>query len=340
MKRKLLLITLVGALLAAAALFWAYPKLYGPNVATFSQHQYLCIPTDASYQEVCDELQPYLLDAESFKWVADLKSYPTKIKAGRYDLGTGGQSNNTLINLLRSGNQQPVKLTFTPTRYTADIAGKIGRVIEADSAAIHAAMVHPDTAAAYGFKPEEFAAMFIPNTYEIYWNTNVHAFLQRMHSEYNRFWTEGRQAQAKKRGVSPVQVATLASIIQEEIVVSSEANRVAGVYLNRVKARMRLDADPTLKFAAGDWTLRRVLDRHKTIDSPYNTYKYPGIPPGPIVYPSPKLLKAVLEAEEHKFYYFVALPDGSGKHHFSKNYAEHLRYARQYQRNLNRRGIY
>ena len=269
-----------------------------------------------------------------------LNPIPQTIKPGRYDLGVGGQSNNTLVNTLRSGNQKPVKVTFTPTRYAAEIAGKVGHIIEADSAALLAAITHPDTAKAYGFEPEEFAAMFVPNTYEMYWNTDVHGFLKRIEKEYHRFWNEGRKARAKELGITPIQTATLASIIQEEIAHKSEARRVAGVYLNRVKARMRLDADPTLKFAAGDWTLRRVLDIHKTIDSPYNTYKYSGIPPGPIVYPSTALLKAVLDAEEHTFYYFVALPDGSGKHHFSKNYAEHLRYARQYQRNLNRQGIY
>lgn len=338
MRKFLLWIVLPGIVLAGAAALWFYPKVYGSN--TSGEDEYvLYIPTSSLWEDVQVAISPALEDQQSFVWVAGLKKYPDRIRPGRYVI-EAGSSNNSIVNMLRAGLQTPVRVTFTPTRYVEEIAGKVAAGIEADSLDLLYAMTHPDTARAYGFSPQGFPSMFLPNSYEMYWNTDVHGFLSRMQNEYKRFWTEKRIERAKRKGLTPEQSTTLASIIQEEVAHLDEAERVAGVYVNRVKRGMKLDADPTLKFAAGDWSLRRVLNRHKEIDSPYNTYKYAGVPPGPITYPSTSLIDAVLQAEDHDYIFFVAKADRSGYHQFSKTYSQHLRYARQYQQSLNNRGVY
>ena len=187
----------------------------------------------------------------------------------------------------------------------------------------------------FGFDKRTIMSMFMPNTYQFYWNTTALAFLIKMHEIYSDFWNEERLGKAKAINMSQQEVSVLASIVEQELANYDEAQRIAGVYINRLKNGMLLQADPTLKFAVGDWSIRRVLDRHKEIDSPYNTYKYAGLPPGPICIPSVKAIEAVLNYEKHDYMFFCARPDYSGYHNFSKTSAQHGRYAREYHRWLN-----
>ena len=191
-----------------------------------------------------------------------------------------------------------------------------------------------------GFTRETIPALFIPNTYEIYWNVSPERFMARMKQEYNRFWTEERRKKAEALGLTPVEVSTLASIVEEESAVADEYPTIAGLYLNRLKAGMPLQADPTVKFAAGDFALQRILDKHLAIDSPYNTYKYAGLPPGPIRIPSIRAIDAVLNPAHHRYFYMCAKEDFSGRHNFAATLAEHNRNANRYRAELNRRKIY
>ena len=241
--------------------------------------------------------------------------------------------------MLCGGLQTPVKVTFNNMRDVDMLAGRIATQIEADSSSLSILLHNQDYVKQLGFNNYTIPALFLPDTYEFYWNTDSEGFVNRMFQEYNKFWNEERKQQAQTKGLTPVQVSTLASIVNKETNMSDEMPRVAGVYLNRLKSNWLLQADPTLVFAWNDFTIKRVLDRHKEIESPYNTYKYPGLPPGPICIPSLAAVKAVLNAEDHHYFYFCAKEDFSGYHNFAKTLAEHNRNAAKYQQALNQRGI-
>lgn len=337
---KRVLMGLVVLAIAGMGLgYFGYQNVFSPNVrGEQNGKRVIFLPAGCTLEQAVDSLRPHLSDPDSFDWTCGLKGMKHP-RPGRYEL-SAGMSNNALVNMLRAGLQSPVQVTFTPTRHLEDMAGKAARKLQVDSLTLLHAITNPDTARAYGFDRHAFPTMFIPNTYELFWNTDAHGFLQRMASEHKRFWNAERLEQAAALQLTPTEVATIASIVQEEVAHSDEAPKVAAVYLNRIRIGMKLDADPTLKFAWNDWTIRRVLDRHKTIDSPWNTYRYGGIPPGPIALPSTTMLDAVLHAAEHDYLYFVAEIGNTGYHHFSKTYAEHRRYARKYQQSLNARHIY
>jgi UPF0755 protein len=265
--------------------------------------------------------------------------YPYSVKPGRYKL-ISDMSNRELISILRAGLQTPIRLTFTSFRTPQQLAEKVSNQIEADSAEIVKAFLSPEIAAQYGFTTESFIAMFIPNTYEFFWNTGTKGFLDRMNREYEVFWTEERDRKAAEIGLSRVKVSTLASIVEEETIKVDERPRVAGVFMNRLNRFMALQADPTIKFAIGDFTIRRILTKHLQIDSPYNTYKYRGLPPGPINAPSISSINAVLNHENHKYLYFCAKPDYSGYHAFASTLSEHNKNARVYQQFLNKERIF
>jgi len=247
---------------------------------------------------------------------------------------------NQIVNKLRAGEQEPLDVTFNYARFKEDLAGKVSRYIQADSLSILQLFDDKKKIEEFGFTPETFKSMFIPNTYEFYWTTSADEFAARMKREYDRFWNETRRQKAKAIGLTPVEVTTLASIVQEETVKSDELNRVAGLYINRLKRGMLLQADPTVKFAVGDFSLRRVLNVHLEIDSPYNTYRNAGLPPGPINFPEVSAIEAVLDYEEHNFLYMVAREDFSGYHNFSRTLAEHNRHAARYRAALNERRIW
>lgn len=319
--------------------FDLYKTVYGPSVR-IQNDGYLYIPTNASFNNVVDLLysKGYIKNKAEFTWVAHKKNYHTKVKPGKYLL-TNNMSNNDLVNKLRSGDQTPVKITFNSVRTFADLAGKLGSQFEADSSAFMQAFTSNETALKWGFTKERFPAMFIPNTYEFYWTTTPNQFIERMAKEFKQFWTTERIAKAKKLALSQSEVVTLASIVEGETVRKDEMPKVAGLYLNRIRKRMLLQSDPTVKFAVGDFTLRRILTVHTELNHPYNTYKYAGLPPGPIAFPSITAVDAVLNAEEHNYIYMCAKPDGNGYHNFTVSYAQHLRNAKAYHNWLNQNRI-
>jgi len=329
---------LLAAVLCSSLVLWL---LFAKNIKTDGEKITLYIPEDSAFSQVLDTIEvnftikhPVIL-----RWIAARKQYPSLIKPGRFvidqDISYIG-----LINLLRSGNQVPVNLTFNNIRTISDLAGKVGGQISSDSSEIAGFLLNSDNYAGDGFSKETILAAFIPNTYQFFWNTGAKEFYKRMLREYNDFWNEERRAKAKAIGLTPLEVSTLASIVDEEAAKTDEKPRIAGVYLNRLRRGIPLQADPTIIFALGDFSITRVLKIHLETDSPYNTYKYRGLPPGPINSPSISAIDAVLNAEKHDYLYFSAKPDFSGYHNFSRTLSEHNRFAAEYHRELNRRRIF
>jgi UPF0755 protein len=342
MKKKLILFTLfVVAVLISAVTIFIYNTVFGISIHPEIPNRSIIIPTGASYEQVMDSIvsNHILKNNKLFDWVAKKKNYPALIKPGRYVIDKDF-SYNSFVNMLRSGHQTPIRITFQNIRTLNQLAGKIGRQIEADSVKIMSFLSEESNYAADGFKKESVIAVFIPNTYEIYRNTDARGLYSRMLKEYRIFWNEQRIAKAKEQGLNPIEVAILASIIDDEVVKPEEKPRIAGVYLNRLKRGIPLQACPTIKFALNDFTITRVLYKHLQIDSPYNTYKHNGFPPGPIGCPSIEGLEAVLNAENHDYLFFAAKADFSGYHNFSRTLAEHNHYAAIYQKELDKRKIF
>ena len=341
MKRRVLLyIFLIFAAIIAIASGIILYSMYGPRIQP-ENNTVLYIPSGASYGQVMDSLKSKIeiKNPELFNWISEKKAYTTRIKPGRYVLDRT-YSYISLINMLRSGNQTAVNVTFSGVRSLNDIAGKAGPKIEADSADLMAFFSDPGNYQGDGFSPETIITVFIPNTYKFMWNTDAKEFYRRMLREYKNFWNDERLAKAEEKGLDPLKVAVLASIIDDEVAKPDEKPRIAGVYLNRLKRGMPLQACPTIRYAWNDYTITRVLFKHLRIESPYNTYKYKGLPPGPIRCPSMEGLDAVLNAEDHNYIFFAAKNDFSGYHNFSSNLREHNRYAASYQQELNRRKIF
>jgi len=312
------------------------------SVATSIEHkeQYFYVHSDWDRADLVTALskQKVLQDTASFIWVADQKQFITT-KPGRY-LIKDNMSNNSLINLLRSGKQEPVKVIFNSIRTYEDLAGNVGKQIEADSTELLKAFNDPYQAEKYGFNSVTFFTLFIPNTYELYWNTSAGEFIERMAYEYKRFWSAEKIAKAKKLNLSQSEASILASIVQaEQMGHPEERPKVAGLYINRLRKGMRLQSDPTLIFALGDFSIKRVLNEHKLLDSRFNTYTYAGLPPGPINLPEVSSINAVLNYQDHNYIYMCAKADFSGYHNFSKTLNQHNVYANEYRRELNRRRI-
>ena len=342
MRKKILIYGLSGTLLLALiAGYLLFDAVFGLHVHGEKPGKVLIIPTGANYRQVMDSItanlvisHPALLD-----WIARKKHYPSLIKPGRY-IFDSDLSFNSLVNILRSGKQSPVQVTFSNIRTLSQLAGRIGKQIEADSSQIMEFLSDESNYSGDGFKKETIISVFIPNTYEMYRNTDARGFYTRMLREFRNFWNSDRLAKAKTRGLDPVKVAIIASIIDDEVVKADEKPRIAGVYLNRLRLGIPLQACPTIKFALNDFTITRVLNKDLQIESPYNTYKYAGFPPGPIGCPSIEGIEAVLNSESHDYLFFVARADFSGYHHFSRTLAEHNHYADLYQKELDRRKIF
>jgi UPF0755 protein len=342
-RTSITVLIVLGILLIFAMAFgyWLYRSVMSPNVQTAGGKDVeLFIPTGSDYNQVKTILADaqFIINEKSFNWVANKKELPDNIHPGRY-IVKDGMSNNQLVNMLRGGLQSPVKVTFNNIRNVDMLAGRIASQIEADSTSISNLLHNQEYINQLGFNSHTIPALFLPDTYEFYWNTDAEGFVVRMFQEYNKFWNEERKQQAQSKGMTPVQVSTLASIVNKETNMTDEMPRVAGVYLNRLKNNWLLQADPTLIFAWNDYSIKRVLDRHKEIESPYNTYKYLGLPPGPICIPSIDAIKAVLNAEDHHYFFFCARDDFSGYHSFAKTLSEHNYNAAKYQQALNQRGI-
>jgi len=320
--------------------YFAYLLVFKPNVNIEEEFTHFYIPTGSNYQQVKELLinNQILKNSQTFHWVAQRKNYPSLVRAGRYRIQRG-MGNNALVNLLRSGRQDPVNVTFNNIRSREQLAGVITRNLEADSASVLKIMNNEEKMRAFGLNRETAKLLFIPNTYEFFWNTSAEQLFDRMYREYSNFWNEGRRQRAEAIGMNPVEVGILASIIRLESHKPDEMPRIAGVYINRLRRNIPLQADPTVIFAIGDFSIRRVLYRHLTFDSPYNTYKYRGLPPGPISLPEPYVIEAVLNYETHDFLFFSAHYDFSGYHVFARTYREHRVNARRYQNVLNQRNI-
>jgi len=336
--RIILTIGLIVFIIGLAIGFILYKRILAPNVA--DKQEFLYIPTGSGFDELMNNLtrNEILVDSGSFRWVAEKKDFTNRVKAGRYKL-TEGMNNRALVNLLAAGIQEPVQLRFQNFRLKKDFAGFLSRQLEPDSLAFAELLESDSIAGTYGFSDENFFNMFIPNTYEFFWNTSVEEFAQRMHKEYQTFWNDERKAKAKTLGLSPIEVSNLAAIVKGEAMHVDEMPKIAGLYLNRLERGMLLQADPTVIFATQDFTIRRVLNSHLRYDSPYNTYIYKGLPPGPIMMPSIASIDAVLNAEDHRYIYMCAKDDFSGYHLFATTMAEHLVNARKFQRALDARNI-
>lgn len=318
-----------------------YQGIYKPNVNLKGKNQTIIyIPTGSNYQDVKKILfsEGIIINTNTFDWLAEKKDYVQHVKPGRY-LIKASFSNNDIINMLRAGQQLPVKLKFNNIRTKNQLAGKIAAQIEADSAEMEQLLNDEETAQKYNFNKENFLTMFLPNTYEFIWNTSAAQFIERMNKEYKKFWNNDRIAKAKNLGLSPIEISILASIVDKETQKTSEMSRIAGVYLNRIKRNMPLQADPTVVYAVGDFSIRRVLKRHLEIESPYNTYKNTGLPPGPICVPAVTTIDKTLNAERHHYLYFCAREDFSGFHNFAENLAQHNNNAQKYQKSLDKRKI-
>lgn len=345
-KRRIirLCILISATVLAVLAMLFSFASrcIWGENVRTpKGEDVSLFIPTHSDFQSVKDSINSVceIIKPGFFEILAKRLDYVDHIKPGHYIL-KDGMSNYQLVSMLRSGRQTPVKVVFNNIRTVEQLAGRIGQQIEADSVSILNELRNDSCLKAEGFNQYNYASLFIPNTYEFYWNTGAKGFVKKMKREYENFWNESRLEKAEHQNLTPLQVSVLASIVDKETTKVSEMRTIAGVYMNRLKKRMALQADPTLVFALGDFEIHRVLDVHKGIESPYNTYKYAGLPPGPICIPSIAAIDAVLNAEEHKYFYFCAKDDLSGSHVFAKNLGEHNANAEKYRRALNKQRIY
>ncbi len=343
MKRKYILWIIVGAL--ATCVLFIYPlynRVFSPMVMVpGGGEKEFFIPTGSDYKVVGDLLvtQGLIGNLEGFHWVARQMNYPNTVRAGRFML-RNGMNGRELVTLLRSGKQSPVKYTFVKFRTVEQLAETTASKLEMDKASLLSLLTNKDFLYRFnGLTPETVLAVFIPNTYEFYWNVTPEDFFTRIFDYYKVFWNDERNTRREKLKLSRLEVMSLAAIVEEETNKNDEKPRVAGVYLNRIRKGWPLEADPTVKYAVGDFTLRRILYEHLQIDSPYNTYLYAGIPPGPICTPSIPSIEAVLNGEKHDYMFFCAKADGSGYHHFSRTLSEHNAYAQEYHRMLNRQNI-
>ncbi len=340
MIKKIALVVLILAIIGSVFGYQFYTKIYGKNVVKTID---IYIPTDSNFDSLMKIVQPYIKNSESFAWVAEKKSYQNKIRAGKFKI-TEGMSNDALINHLRSGKQETVNVTFNNQDTFEKLAGRISSQIEADSVALLTVFQDAKFLQENDLDRKTAMALYIPNSYDFYWNTSAENFRNRMLKEYERFWTPERIAKAEKQNITPLQVTILASIVQKETSTVSERPMVAGLYLNRLKSFWPLQADPTIIFAlkekhGQDAVFKRVLNEDLTIDSPYNTYINFGLPPGPIGMPDISSIEAVLNPKSHDYYYMCASVTNIGQHEFAKTLSQHNVNARKYQNWINQQGI-
>jgi len=331
-----LIIIIVVALGITCVIY--YLNYFGPNVT--ATEEYLYIHTGASYEDVYKTIRDegIVKDSTTFNWAALNMKYNLRVKAGKYRLHEG-MSNRRLINMLASGTQEPVILAFHTMRLKQQFAGFVSKKLEPDSTAILNLLDSAAFVQQYGFTTDDVYTMFLPNSYQFYWNTSPEKFFKRMYANYQKFWTPERKERAAEINLSPVQVSILASIVDAEALHDDEMPTIAGLYLNRLKIGMKLESDPTVIFAENDFTIHRVLNKYLTINSPYNTYLHTGLPPGPVMMPSINAINSVLDYKKNDYLYMCAKADFSGYHAFATNVADHLVNAHKFQEALNERHI-
>lgn len=329
------IIVLVGAYFALNF----YKVYFSPNVT--ENQKYIYVKTGITYDNFLEDLKKrdILKSVPSFATAAGKMNLPANLKPGRYRLKKG-MTNRTLINLIKSGNQEPVKLKFQNIRKKENFAAYLASNLEADSLSFINVLDSTDLITKYGFNRDNIYAMFIPNTYEMYWNVSPVDFFERMHKEYEKFWNAERKQKAASLNLTPAQVYTLASIVDAEALYDKEMPIIAGLYLNRLNKGILLQADPTVIFANNDFTVKRVTGKLLQVQSLYNTYKYAGLPPGPIMMPSINAIDAVLNKEDNNYIYMCAKEDFSGYHNFAETKAQHEINAKKYREALNKKNIF
>ncbi|NUY82093.1 endolytic transglycosylase MltG [Flavobacterium sp. MAH-1] len=339
------IIGIVSVLVVTAAIVYGYilyRNIFSSNTKFEDKEIAVFIPTNSDFDQVKDIVRPYIEDMSKFESVAEKKSYITNIKAGKF-IFKKGMNSNEIINSLRQ--PVPVHIAFNNQERLEDLAGRIGQQIEADSTSLMKAFLDPEFLKENGFTEDNVLSMFIPNSYEFFWNTNAEKFRDRMAKEYRNFWNGERTQKAEALGLTPLQVSALASIVHKETVKTDERPRVAGVYLNRLEKGMKLEADPTVIYAvkknSGDWTqvIKRVLNKDLATVSPYNMYANNGLPPGPIAMPDITAIDAVLNPEKHNYIYFCASVTNFGYHEFAVTAAQHEVNRQKYVAWINSQGI-
>ncbi|MCR5714691.1 MAG: endolytic transglycosylase MltG [Bacteroidales bacterium] len=334
-----LLLLLAGV--AAVAGLRLHHMMFGPGVTLPEGASVpLYIEADETYPALYGRLTEagYLRYPRMFDWMAGRMRYKDRVRTGRYMLSQG-MSNRRLLQMLRAGEQAPVEVTFRPFRFAEQLAGAVTKPLQCDSAELVTLLRDETYLAGFGVTPATALTLFIPDTYQFMWNTSADGFVRRMFREYNRFWEGKREEAREKLGMTRTEVAILASIVEEETHRTEDRRMVARVYLNRLARHMPLQADPTVRYALGDFTIHRVLTEHLSIPSPYNTYYVNGLPPGPICIPSAESIDAVLYAPQHDYLYFCTAPDFESLN-FARTLREHNRNAAAYQRELNRLKIW
>jgi len=335
MKKKILFSVLVVILLIVGFVGWNF---FGPTIHA-PEKKYFYIRTGETYEGVKDSLtsQKIIPGTTWFDWASKAIGYD-KVKPGRYEIKKG-MSLTGLVRMFRNGQQSPVNFVITKIRTKEVLASKVGNAFECDSTQMIHFLNNPDSLKEYGLDTNTVMAVAMPLTYTIKWNTTPSAIFRQFHTAYKTFWTDERKQKADRLGISPTQVSTLASIIDEETNSKTDKPNVASVYLNRIAKGMPLQADPTVKFAMRNFGLKRVLRGHLETVSPYNTYLNKGLPPGPICTPDIETIDAVLNSPKTDYIYFVASSAFDGSHVFTTNFNDHLKYARIYQQELNKRNI-
>ncbi len=318
----------------------AYYAIFASNINKNSEDLVVTLKEDITFCELVDTLKSddILRNYKTFSLLAKYKGL-SRIKRGRYKL-EANMGNNDIINRLKSGGLYPVKITFNNIRTKKELVHQLTKDLAIEAEELLQLLNDGKFLFEYGLSPETAVSIFLPNTYEVYWTISADGLFLKMQNEYNKFWNASRKDKAKAMGLSLCEVSTLASIVEEEVMYQEEASRVAGLYMNRLKRGMLLQADPTVKFAVEDFSLRRVLKVHTQVESPYNTYKNKGLPPGPIRVPSIEIIDAVLNYEHHDYLYMCASANFSGKHSFAKSLREHNKNAQKYHQELNKRKIY
>ena len=337
-KKFIIALAIIVVIALGGTLLFYYLKYFGPNVT--DNEKYLYIRTGEGYDQVYSKIREegIVKDTANFNWAAHNMKYAYNVKPGRYRL-TPGMSNRKFINMLLAGNQEAVNLSFRGLRLKEQFAGFLAKKLEPDSTAFIRLMDSAEFAKQYGFTTDNIYTVFMPDTYDIYWNTTPEKFFKRMYDHYKNFWTAERKQKAEAINLTPVQVSILASIVDGEALHDDEMPTIAGLYLNRLKKGQKLESDPTVIFAIGDFNIRRVLNRDKVYNSPYNTYLHTGLPPGPVMMPSVNAINAVLNYKPSDYIYMCAKEDFSGYHNFANNLADHMVNARKFQHALDQRNI-
>ena len=339
-KKKILIPLIIFSTILTTGSVYTYQMLYSPNFLINADDKFIIIEENTDFNELIKKLEDDTLinDILSFSFLSKLMEYQENIKIGAYKVKMN-MSNYEMITMLRSGNQTPIKLTFSYARKIEDLAEKITTKLKMSKDDL-LNYLNENINNYSGFKKTDIISIFLPDTYEVYWNISPKKLTNKMYSEYKKFWNEERLSKLEKINLNQKEAIVLASIVASESRMLDEADRIAGLYINRLNRNMRLQADPTLIFAANDFTIRRVLNKHKKIKSPYNTYIHRGLPPGPIRLASKKYIDAVLNYEKHNYIYMCAKEDFSGYHAFATNLSDHNRNAKKFQIALNMRKIY